>query len=105
MAVLTVNAQQAAAIAGIDAKMDDAFASGVEQAGPIPVLGPAQGFDKLPSTLKTAVKFIFQSAFAAMLKQTAGLSVTVTLAKTTAGGTNGSLTFTNGILTSKVDPT
>lgn len=34
-----------------------------------------------------------------------GLSVTVTLAKITALGTNGSLTFTNGILTSKVDPT
>lgn len=34
-----------------------------------------------------------------------GLSVTVTLAKITAGGTNGSLTFTNGVLTAKVDPT
>lgn len=34
-----------------------------------------------------------------------GLSVTVTLAKITGGGTNGSLTFTNGVLTSKVDPT
>ena len=34
-----------------------------------------------------------------------GLSVTVTLAKITPGGVNGSLTFTNGILTAKVDPT
>jgi hypothetical protein len=35
-----------------------------------------------------------------------GLSVTVALAKLTPStGTNGSLTFTNGILTAKVDPT
>jgi hypothetical protein len=35
----------------------------------------------------------------------AGLSATVALAKLTVGGTNGSITFTNGLLTSKVDPT
>lgn len=34
-----------------------------------------------------------------------GLSVTVTLAKITALGSDGSLTFTAGVLTSKVDPT
>ena len=34
-----------------------------------------------------------------------GLSTTVTLAKITTGGTNGSLTFTNGVLTAKTDPT
>lgn len=34
-----------------------------------------------------------------------GLSVTVALAKLTGGGTDGSLTFTNGVLTGKVDPT
>lgn len=34
-----------------------------------------------------------------------GLSVTITLAKITAGGTDGSVTFTNGVLTAKVDPT
>lgn len=34
-----------------------------------------------------------------------GITGTVTLAKLTGGGANGSLTFVNGILTSKVDPT
>ena len=34
-----------------------------------------------------------------------GVTGTVTLAKLTGGGTNGSLTFKNGILVSKVDPT
>jgi hypothetical protein len=34
-----------------------------------------------------------------------GLSVTVTLAKLTTLGSNGSITFTDGVLTSKVDPT
>jgi hypothetical protein len=32
-------------------------------------------------------------------------SVTVPVAKLTSGGVNGALTFTNGILTSVVDPT
>lgn len=34
-----------------------------------------------------------------------GITATITLAKITALGSNGSLTFTNGILTSKTDPT
>ena len=34
-----------------------------------------------------------------------GITGTVTLAKITAGGTNGSLTITNGIITAKTDPT
>jgi hypothetical protein len=34
-----------------------------------------------------------------------GLSVTITLAKRTSGGTEGSLTFTNGVLTAKTDAT
>lgn len=34
-----------------------------------------------------------------------GLSVTITTAKLTAGGTNGSMTFTNGILTSQTQAT
>ena len=36
---------------------------------------------------------------------TPGITVTVPLAKLTAGGTNGSLTYTGGILTSSVSPT
>lgn len=105
MAVLTVDAQQAAAVTGLAAKMEDAFASGVEQAGPVVVLPPSVGFDKLASVVKTAMKAINQSTYAAILKQNAGLSVTVSLAKLTGGGANGSLTFVNGILTAKVDPT
>jgi hypothetical protein len=34
-----------------------------------------------------------------------GQSVTMTLAKLTTGGTNGSITFTNGIETGHVNPT
>lgn len=36
---------------------------------------------------------------------TAGITHTAPLAKLTGGGTNGSLTFTNGLLTAAVDPT
>lgn len=34
-----------------------------------------------------------------------GLSVTITTAKITSGGTNGSMTFTNGVLTSQTQAT
>lgn len=34
-----------------------------------------------------------------------GITGTVTLAKLTGGGANGSLTFTKGLITAKVDPT
>lgn len=43
------------------------------------------------------------SKLAALL--TGSVSATVVTAKITAGGTNGSLTYVNGILVSKVDPT
>ena len=36
---------------------------------------------------------------------TNGLSLTITTAKLTAGGTNGSMTFTNGVLTAQVAAT
>jgi len=36
---------------------------------------------------------------------TGGLSVTITTAKLTSGGTNGSMTFTNGILTAQTQAT
>lgn len=105
MAALTVTAQQAAAITGLAAEMETALSGGIEQTGPIPVLGPAVGFDKLPSVVKTSIKFIFQSCFGAILTTTAGISGTVPLAKLTGGGSNGSLTFVNGMLTAKTDPT
>lgn len=37
--------------------------------------------------------------------QAVAQSVTIPIAKLTGGGTNGSLTFTNGILTNRVNPT
>ncbi len=36
---------------------------------------------------------------------TIGLNITITTAKLTAGGTNGSMTFTNGVLTAQVAAT
>lgn len=39
------------------------------------------------------------------IRRDRGITSVVPVAKLTGGGTNGSLTFTNGILTSKVDPT
>lgn len=46
--------------------------------------------------------FFFQAISAPL---SAGLNVTITTAKLTGGGTNGSMTFTNGVLTSQTPAT
>jgi hypothetical protein len=40
-----------------------------------------------------------------MATQNTGITVTITTAKLTTGGTNGSMTFTNGILTAQTQAT
>lgn len=49
--------------------------------------------------------YINQSASNAAEVEAGTLSTTITLAKLTGGGTNGSATFTNGLLTSYTPPT
>ena len=43
--------------------------------------------------------------FGTIVTQNLGLTATITTAKLTTGGTNGSMTFTNGILTSQTQAT
>lgn len=47
----------------------------------------------------------YTGAYSDLTGTPTGLSVTITTAKLTTGGTNGSMTFTNGILTSQTQAT
>lgn len=66
--------------------------------------GGGTEFYHLTASQNTLVSGI--SASAAQINQLgSGLSVTITTAKLTGGGANGSMTFTNGVLTAQVAAT
>lgn len=107
MPSLNISAGQQAIIDQTDTFLENAFLDGVNQ-GVVSVIVPLKDYDKVNPADRPLVRRSFRSAMAALLKAMAygsGLTTTVVLAKITGGGTDGSLTFTNGLLTSKVDPT
>lgn len=111
MSKLTITDTQAALVQSLDAKLQEAFAEGTASPTFPNLLALMTGYSTLDSPTQAATKQIFESIFAATVSalniQTAntGLTTTITLAKLSSGGAAGSLTFVNGILTAKVDPT
>lgn len=77
--------------------------SGAVQAnGSVPFTAPQSGITPVSSG-QLATKGYVDTSVAGVLA--GGLSVTITTAKLTGGGTNGSMTFTNGILTAQTAAT
>lgn len=113
MAKLIITADQKTGLITLEGDVENAFSEGVED-----TLGTLfypslmlYGTTEVQA-VKTEVKASFKSLVAAMLVAfnikrplPVGLSTTVTLAKLTTLGTTGSLTFVDGILVSKVNPT
>lgn len=112
MSALIITADQEIAIVDLEPDLEQAFSAGVQNASFNPVLDPLPLYDNPDvQAVKQGVKDPFKSLIAAMMvalniKRTLpiGLSTTVTLAKLTSLGSSGSLTFVDGILVSKVDP-
>ena len=109
---LVITDPQAAIILATDPYEDTAFLSGVVDPGATIIVQPMQNYNLLTGPQAVTVRQIFNDCLAAFTKAMnltaalpTGLTTTVTLAKLTGGGSNGSLTFTDGILTAKVDPT
>ena len=71
-----------------------------DPSSPTPIVDPKTG-------VKTAYFFRWEKLLFDLLVATLGkgFTGTVTTAKLTGGGTNGSLTFVNGVVTSQVPPT
>lgn len=109
---LIISADQETGIIALEGDLEQAFAYGVENNFAVPVLDPMPLYDDpAVQEVKQGVKDPFKSLVAAMmvaLNITSGLpigiSATVALAKLTPLGTAGSLTFVDGVLVSKVDP-
>lgn len=110
---LVVSVTQGQAIADNDENLHDAFLDGVVDANANPVLDPLEKYNVLDADKQEAVRLAFDSAFAAMIKTlrvpralpASKFTGTAILAKLTALGSNGSLTFVDGICTAYVAPT
>jgi len=113
MAKLVVTADQETGLITLEGDLELAFAMGVEDEFAQPIYDPMPLYDNPDvQAVKDGVKGPFKSLVAAMLVAfnikralPVGISTTVILAKITGGGSNGSLTFVDGILTAKTDPT
>lgn len=112
MPKLTITTDQEGAIVAMETDLEEAFSLGVMD-DTFQDVFPAMEYYNTPDVqaVKDRVKNPFKSLIAAMMvalniKRTLpnGLSTTVILAKITSGGSNGSLTFVDGLLTAKVDP-
>jgi len=109
---LIITADQEAGILALEGDLEQAFSYGVENNLAVSVLDPMPLYDDpAVQAVKQSVKDPFKSLIAAMMVALnidegfpPGLTTVVTLAKLTALGSTGSLTFTNGVLTAKVDP-
>jgi hypothetical protein len=68
--------------------------------------GPGTGLTGIPYTGITGLATVAHTgAYSDLTGKPTGLSVTITTAKLTPTGTNGSMTFTNGILTAQTQAT
>jgi hypothetical protein len=109
---LIITADQEAGIITLEGDIEQAFSLGVQDTSFNPVLDAMPLYsDPSVQAVKQLVKDPFKSLVAAMMVALnikralpVGLTTTVLLAKITPTGTDGSLTFTDGLLTSKVDP-
>lgn len=109
---LVLTAGQISVLNNADSAIETAFSSGVVSAGGSSIVNPLVGYANLDPSLKPVAREPFKSMLAVLMTQLnipgtlpTGISATVTLAKLTAGGSTGSLTFVDGILTAVVAPT
>lgn len=113
MAKLIITADQETGLITLEGDIEKAFAEGVEDNLGAPFYPSLMLYDTPEvQAVKTEVKASFKSLVAAMLVAfnikrplPVGLTTTVTLAKLTTLGTTGQLTFVDGILVSKINPT
>ncbi len=113
MAKLTITDDQEAVVVALESALEQAYYYGVQDLSANPVLDAMLQYNTLTDpAIKEQVKNPFKSLAAALVKVLnipralpVGISTTVPLTKLTEFGSAGSLTFTDGLLVSKVNPT
>lgn len=109
---LTLTADQEASLVALEGDLEMAFSNGVQNSLSAPVLDAMALYDDpAVQAVKQGVKDPFKSLVAAMMvvlniqrALPVGITTTVVLAKLTSIGSAGSLTFEDGILVAKTDP-
>lgn len=109
---LNLTANQAAIIADLDTALDTAMAGGVANAVPAQIIQALNLYSTYTTAQKNTIRQMFELIIAAFIIAqkipgefpSSTFSGTAVLAKVTGGGSNGSLTFVNGICTAYVAP-
>jgi hypothetical protein len=109
---LVITPEQAALVALLDPMIQAAFLEGVSGGNPN-LLPPVTKYDTLTTLQQKQCRTPFENVFCAFITAlsipdafpTTNDSDSTTIAKLTGGGTEGSLSFVDGILVTKVDPT
>lgn len=110
---LIVDPDQSDMVNNIDIMLESALASGVIKSDDSSAIVPAlQYYSTMDSASKQKVRDMFRSVFAAMIKEAnilrplpVGRSAVIPLAKLTTFGSQGSLTFVDGLLVDSTNPT
>jgi len=108
---LQLSANQSAVLGDLDDALHKAFNEGTDGDTPN-LIAPIEGYkDDFSPLQQEQTRLIFKNLAAATMVALnipgvlTGAVITVPVAKITPGGANGSLTFTDGILTARVNPT
>lgn len=108
---LSLTSGQAGIISSVDTTLQTAFSSGVDNVS-TPILPAIFNYSILTAVQQQIMRQVFESMIAAFVStmgfagvQGSTFSGTVALAKLTTGGTQGSLTVSNGLITAYVAPT
>lgn len=112
MAKLQISTGQAAVVGQLEPFLQDAFLNGIEDVNLNPVLDALPLYPLVGEEARTKIKNAIKSLLASIIKTMnvrqvlpIGISGVVPLARLTEFGAEGSLTFVDGFLVAKVDPT
>lgn len=111
---LVLTSTQVTVIESVDALLSQALNSGVVDPGNnqlVPPVPPVQNYGQVSIAIQEQAQAAVRSGFSALLSALnytptpSGASGTITLAALTGGGTQGSITVVNGIITAFTNPT
>jgi hypothetical protein len=113
MSKLILTPEQAVILSQVNSFLDEAFSLGTQDSDAVSLINPIPNYNLLRSEDKEQIKTVWEAVIASFIKvmnipnafPSTKFSGTVTLAKITNSGSNGSITFVDGISTVYIAPT